>query len=299
MVQPRPYQGESDYAKMGQLLIEIFARTGPPVYCAVGDLDWWRVQHNNNLSGVQLWFDEHECLLGFAWRNNNNLDILCHPDQRFLEAEMLAWGETSYASQCPPEQTPAPFCAWTTGRDSFRQDLLRSQAYQPTGNCFNVYHYALERPIPEPAFPPGYRVRSLAGVHEIPARVEVHREAFTPSRMTEEKYNLLVGLPHYRMDLDLLVTAPDGSFAAFCILWYDEANQTGTFEPVGCHPNHRRLGLTRSLLYAGMRHLKSVGARYAEVLSWGDDPPANQLYQSAGFLELDQIYEWEKRKATS
>lgn len=38
----RPYAGEEDYARMRALLTDIYATGGPPVYCTVGDLDWWR-----------------------------------------------------------------------------------------------------------------------------------------------------------------------------------------------------------------------------------------------------------------
>jgi hypothetical protein len=38
----RPYQAETDYNQMRRLLSESYLLAGPPVYCTVGDLDWWR-----------------------------------------------------------------------------------------------------------------------------------------------------------------------------------------------------------------------------------------------------------------
>lgn len=55
--------------------------------------------------------------------------------------------------------------------------------------------------------------------------VAVHRNAFAPSRMTVEKYRRIMNAPTYRPDLDLVVVAPDGTFAAFCIVWFDEVNR--------------------------------------------------------------------------
>ncbi len=35
--------------------------------------------------------------------------------------------------------------------------------------------------------------------------------------------------------------APDKTMASSTIMWLDEANGTAEFEPVGTHPNYRRL----------------------------------------------------------
>src|SRR5262244_3366986 len=47
-------------------------------------------------------------------------------------------------------------------------------------------------------------------------------------------------------DLDRVVEAPSGSFAAFCLIWLDPAHGVGELEPVGCHPGYRRQGLARA-----------------------------------------------------
>lgn len=101
----------------------------------------------------------------------------------------------------------------------------------------------------------------------------------------------------YRSELDLVVTAPDGSFAAYCIAWYDAANRIGVFEPVGCHPAHRRQGLTKVLLFEGMRRLAGLGARAAFVGTNGTNVAAAALYSSVGFQLLDRKCVWEKEVA--
>ena len=64
----------------------------------------------------------------------------------------------------------------------------------------------------------GYRdPTACAGADEIPARVEVHRAAFAPSKLTVEKYERLQTMPHYTTEDDLVVEAPDGSLAAFAM----------------------------------------------------------------------------------
>ena len=135
----------------------------------------------------------------------------------------------------------------------------------------------------DPGLPDGYRIRSLAGPAEIPARVDVHRAAFTPSKLTLEKYERLLTQPHYRLDDDLVVEAPDGTFAAFAMAWWDGDARVGEFEPVGTHPDHQRRGLSRALLTWGMRRYAERGARVVQVYSEASNEASEALYPAVGF----------------
>lgn len=99
--------------------------------------------------------------------------------------------------------------------------------------------------------------------------------------------------PSYRHDLNLVAEAPDGSFAALVGVTYDDANRRGIFEPVCTHPDHRRKGLARALMFEGLRRLKSLGANDAYVET-GEDVPPNRLYEAVGFTEAYRGYVWQK-----
>ena len=94
-------------------------------------------------------------------------------------------------------------------------------------------------------------------------------------------------VPPYRPELDLAVEAPDGTFAAYCLGWYDQRNRTGLFEPVGASPDHRRRGLAAAVSRAVLARLRDIGAEHAIVNARGDaDYPApKRLYESLGFSE--------------
>jgi hypothetical protein len=79
-------------------------------------------------------------------------------------------------------------------------------------------------PLPAPALPAGYRLRHVSGAEKAEARVAVHCTAFTQSTMTAEKYRQMVEPPGYRPGMDFVAVAPDGSFAAFTIVWWDAIN---------------------------------------------------------------------------
>src|SRR5690348_3042831 len=73
----------------------------------------------------------------------------------------------------------------------------------------------------------------------------------------------------YRGDLHVLVEAPDGTMACSTIMWLDQANRTVEFEPVGTHPDYRRLGLARAMMLHGMQLARAAGANHATVVCLG------------------------------
>ncbi|MFE7232463.1 GNAT family N-acetyltransferase [Streptomyces sp. NPDC002405] len=72
------------------------------------------------------------------------------------------------------------------------------------------------------------------------------------------------------------------------IMWLDEANRTAEFEPVGTHPDYRRLGLGRAMLLHGMHLAREAGAHHMTVACLGapGHPQARGLYYSVGFREF-------------
>ena len=164
----------------------------------------------------------------------------------------------------------------------------RGYALAPPDESFFLHLARDLADVEEPTLPPGYRVRGLAGPQELDARVAVHRAAFDPSRLTTHTYRTVTAAWPYRPDLDRVVEAPDGSLAAFCLAWIDEANRVGELEPVGTHPDHRRLGLGRAVCLDACLRLREAGADLALVAARGDDayPIPRRLYTAVGFREV-------------
>ena len=97
---------------------------------------------------------------------------------------------------------------------------------------------------------------------DMAARVAVHQASWHElgTRITQETYANVVLTWPYRPDLDLVVEAPDGSYAAFALAWYDPENRVGELEPVGTDPRFRRRGLGRAVNLFGLERLREVGA---------------------------------------
>ncbi len=148
-------------------------------------------------------------------------------------------------------------------------------------------------PTPPSALPAGYRVRPLAGASEAPAYVRRHRAAFGSMSMTEQWRARTLEASGYTPELDLVVEAPDGRLAAFCIAWLghlaDHDQPVGQIEPLGVHPDDQRRGLGRAILDEALRRLSQHGAEAIYVESDDDGGAAYQLYHAAGFRVVTPI----------
>ncbi len=295
----RPYGGETDYEQMRDLLAQSFALTGPPanstVGVTVGDLDWWRGTTGTGESvwDAHLWFDDDE-LVGIAWPGAEQADLLVHPAHRVLEADLLDWAAASPLACSKDAEGRSILKCWSFDRDHHRVALFRERGMERTDEVLCFRHRSLDNSVRSAELPDGYTIRHVAGEEDLERRVEVHRDAFAPSKMTVEKHRTVMGLPTYRADLDLVVVAPDDTFAAYCLVWFDERNRIGIFEPVGCHSTHRRRGLTQAVMYEGMRRLKDLGATDVFVNSKLGVVPSAALYESVGMPVLDENHAWVK-----
>lgn len=297
----RPFAGEDDYERMRGLLRACYAQTPDLACISVGDLDWWRgtSQDPRNIDQAQLWFDQGGGLAGFAWPSGEQVNLHTLPQHAAaLDEQMLAWSEGWRLAQPAPEDgKPLLLIAWSLTANDQRNALYERRGYTRSEKAMIYRRRAAQGPLPEPPLPQGYRIRHVRGEEDLERRVAVHRDAFAPSRMTVEKHRMVMGLPTYRPELDLVAEAPDESFASFCIVWWDEPSRLGVFEPVGCHSEHRRRGLTKALMAEGLRRLQALGAQTAVVGSWYANDASNALYESLGFTEFCRDCAWDRTLA--
>jgi ribosomal protein S18 acetylase RimI-like enzyme len=144
---------------------------------------------------------------------------------------------------------------------------------------------------PAVAAPAGFRLRTVRR-DDLAARVELHRIVWAPSRVTEESYRNVRDAWPYRPDLDCVVEAPGGQLVSYCLAWLDPENRAGEFEPVGTHPDFRRLGLGAAVCRYALARLREEGATRAVVYAIADDPAnpgAKALYESVGFVETSRL----------
>lgn len=275
----RPAGTVADLMAAASLLSAGWRSHGPQVATTAGDLQWWYAQawpgelHEH----LELWTLDGD-LAGWSWADDAEwLDWHVRPD--------VAGGpfEAAIVAHCVERNPGGTAKTWAADGAPRSIRLLTRSGFRKTSTALSQYVQPVEgRTIPPPVLHEGYRLRTLAG-DDIERRVEVHRAAFAPSKMTIDKYRRLMSLPGYSLDRDFVVEAPDGSFAAFTLGWWDEVARVGELEPVGTHPDHRRLGLGRAVNFAAIRRFAQLGARWAVVFSGIDNTASEALYRSVGF----------------
>ena len=303
----RRYQDEEDYWRIREFLRRVFLLNDRRQYSwPVGRLDYWRWHgiENCQCSGpVET--------VTFIWETESGeIAAVLHPESRgeaFLEVDpRLRTPELEEEMLDVAEQHlvhPQRQKLWTFAHtdDDLRQEVLTRRGFTKVTRPQAVEHQHrrwLDGPIPEVPSPPGYTVRSLGKVGELPSRSWASWRAFHPDEPDEayegwEWYHNIQRQPLYRRDLDIVAVAPDGEIASFCTFWYDDVTRTAMCEPVGTVPEHQRRGLGKVILTEGLHRVKSMGAVMAFVS--GFSPAANALYDSAFSPECDFSEPWVKQ----
>lgn len=227
-----------------------------------GDLAWTLRDAN----GVRI-FEEGGDVVAWAWLHDGELDADVRADRRELLDDILA--------------EPNATTAWAFEDDAETRAALERHGFVRPGAALRYFARDLGlRPDP-PALPDRFSYGS-AGADDLAERVDVHREVWHPSRLTEEIYARVRATPPFRESLDCVV-AVDGVIAAYCLIWPDDENRVGELEPVGVRPAFRRRGLGAAVCTYALARAWDEGMREAVVYCVTDEACA--LYASLGFAE--------------
>ena len=298
------FQTETDLQPIRAMLVDARKIAGNNAgYWHVGDLTWryymlwYRADPCKN---YRLWYDAGRPI-GFAvFGEDFSFDWQIHPQYtwRGIEEEMLAWAEARWDEamhdETIPQERKRSLYSGSFANDTRRITFLERCGF--TRGTHPMIHYArsLNEAIPAPQLPTGFVVRGVTGEHEAGNRAEAHRQAFHPSRITDDGYLKLMRMPEYHCELDIVAVAPDGTIAAYAMSWVDAENKIGEFEPVGARPSFQRKGLTRAALLEGMRRMNMHGAETAIVCTNADNI-AKGLYESVGFKQVNTEWDYVKK----
>jgi predicted N-acetyltransferase YhbS len=246
---------------------------------------------------ARLWENSQGELVGCVNREGaGDAWIQIDPAHRFLEREMIEWAEQHLIAPQPGETAKAvEFTVFEY--DALRQGLLVERRFEkmPYGGMFRHMRLSDCLLAPTQVASP-YQLRRVDPENDGDCQqiADLLNAAFGRSFHNGPEFQSFARLsPCYVNELDLVAVAPNGVFAAYVGMPYDESNRRAIFEPVCTHPHHQRKGLAGALMREGLHRAQAMGA-VDVIVDTGDMIPANALYDSLGFTEAYKAFAWRK-----
>lgn len=276
----RKYTGIDDLKRMQDLVASIFDLKSD---FHTGDIAWQRFQHEKEDSDWHTYLVETGGkLIAWGWVDSgSNLVLAVHPSHS--EATSLLIDKF-----CKAEITEHLAIDIFETEELVISGLLGNGFIEQRDGPFHLRMYRNLEDLPQVKLPEGFNARYVDLEKDLEKRVNVHREVWEPSKVTQLSYRNVTSAPTYDPRLDWVIEAPDGSFASYCLIWYDRVSGLGLLEPVGTSPRFRRMGLSSAACTLALEELKKIGGTGAIVNPRGDMEPAvaAKFYESIGFRPI-------------
>jgi len=219
----------------------------------------------------------------------DDLFIEVHPDWHSIYPDVLDWVES----------------AWSADRDEVHVHLfdgderkishLQARGFVFTAHSENKRTYDLDTISLDYPLETGYAIQTLAEFGDLEARLALVRSAFDNPSYTIDRLNGMVASPEYHGEYDVMVIAPDGQPAAYCVGWHEAARVGyGFIEPVGTHADFRRRGFATAVIKECFARLKRSGIHTVEIASGAEPNPSNFLYDSLSPATKREVHSYGK-----
>lgn len=245
----------------------------------------WMITHPMlncaGLSKIGLWEERGKLVAAVLYDTQLGGAYICAENSYgYLKKDML-----DYAADALGENGKFKALIKDTDRDF--QQIAWNAGYVATEDKEADAVFCMEQQAMEYVLPDGFSIVSMADRYE-PEQYECvlwrgfgHEERGEgPPSVSKEKMEAVdkaMKRPNVDLSLKVAVVSPEGNFAAYCGMWYDNKTKTAVVEPVATDPAFRRMGLGKAAVLEGMKRCAMKGAKRAFVGS------SQQFYYSIGF----------------
>lgn len=229
------------------------------------------------LSRIGIWEDQgkivamanYEDSIGYAFFSFDRA-------YSFLKQEMLDYGLQHLCIQ--DDQGDKVLKVMINQNDTEFENLIKTSGFEegpfdPTSVFMDA---STDYTLPE-----GFSVTSLAEDNDLRKLNRVLWRGFNhedepPEDELDGRKKMQSG-PNFRHDLNMVVKAPNGDYASYAGMWYEQGTDYVMVEPVATDPTYRKMGLGKAAVLAGIKRCMDLGAKVAYVGS------GQQFYYSIGF----------------
>ncbi len=272
----------------------------------------------DNFPNVRLWEYEGN-LIGLSFLDiqespnliDSELFYYIHPKQDIsnLAIEMSNWAEKR-VFDLEKARTTHVNLRVSTRDDQISKNIFLKKSGFIIDRYFLTMAISLEKSLPKPLLPDGFKLLTMADIQERQSWVEMYNQSFIDHwahhNLDINTLQSWLNDPNFQQKLNLIAVAPDSTFAAFCNCQIkttenlDTATRIGWIELLGTRRGFRRMGLGKAILLAGLEKLKSFGVSLAKLSVDAESiTGANRLYKSVGFELVNTWLYWQKNKINS
>ncbi len=303
MINCRAYRGIEDGQSIRDLLDRSFAATRHP-YLAIDPPNWERLSAALRLGTsqgiVQLWEEQliTSCTtIGLLKLDPKRLhfSILADPSWATIGIKMVDWVNEQYGAGRGGNDDEGDFICSVCESNRTQKSILASRGYVQGKKSTFFRQKDLDGPLKRASLPSGMQtalVRDL-GADRFRKRAASESKVFG-GRVSADFLQIIAKSPLYRPELDLIITAPDRTIAAFCTIWLDAENSVGIIEPVATMPEYRQFGLAKALMIEAFRGLQAAGASLAFLGHDAANRAGKRLYESLKMPIMDEEYLWRR-----
>jgi GNAT superfamily N-acetyltransferase len=301
MIETRQYEGQNDYWAISAFL-KRHHQSGN------ADGNWlepaWEYMHfhpaldETALGKIGIWEADGEIVAVAHYESGVGEGFFqFHPDYRYLREEMLNYAEENLSGVAQKDGRKY-LNAFVNDYDEEFISLVQARGYEKKADWKRpMYRLDIPDPFPTITLPAGYCLKSLADecdwakVHQVMYQGFDHGPVGEINDEDQEGRRKMFDTATARLDLKIVVSAPNGDFAAICGMFFDADNRYAYVEPVATDPAYRRLGLGKAAVLEGICRCGALGAEIAYV---GSD---QAFYQAIGFKKVFNSECWVKHFA--